>query len=361
MRLLDSILRFDGMRRDEVRDDSGRIVEMASASEIHNSPLNRVPEIAPMMERIVPIRWPLMRNPEAWYKKSLLISIAVFAAGGAVFLLFSATPAIVFIAVCVFAMIVWSMWQRLSPGDLDMREQYVHATTRFAICPTCLYDLASCEPDDEGLVRCPECGSHWRADRFERTEPFRIPDDSEAWDLNRKITGVAFGQFFRKNARDGAGRWVTLAEPRSRIVRQRIKSDEHLSRVRNATRRACRKGRLARWFLAGLCLLSAFGMLLSLRTTIAPPLGLLDVPMVFTYLWIALFFGFSSRNLFIGRLGVDPERIVSHALEEGLCPACWSDLRDADGDKNPGNGAVELNCRACGARWNAPSGDIIFG
>ena len=361
MKRLDSILKCDGMRRDEARDDSERIVPMASASEIRSSPLNRVPEIAPLMDRIVPIRWPITRDIEEWYKKTLLLTIAIFAMGGVVFLLFSATPAIVFVAICVFAMFGWSIWQRIAPGDIEMREQYIHATTRFAICPTCLYDLASCEPDDDGLARCPECGSRWRTDRFERTEPFRIPNDSESWDLNRKITGVAFGQFFRKNTRDAAGRWVTLAEPRSKTVRERIKSDDHRARIRSATRKSCRKGRLARWFLAVIFLLLAFSMLFSLRTVVAPPFVVMAIPLTFTYLWVGIFFGLCARNLLVGRLGVDPHRIVSDALKAGLCPACWSDLRHAEAGNDPLNDSDILTCRACGARWNAPPGGITDG
>jgi len=49
-----------------------------------------------------------------------------------------------------------------------------------------------------------------------------------------------------------------------------------------------------------------------------------------------------------GRMGVKPERIIEDALDEDLCPACWTDLAAAPIDEE----AKTIDCHTCGARWS---------
>jgi len=264
----------------------------------------------------------------------------------AVYFLISLAMTITVVIVAGIGGFAWSIWQRTKPSDLMMREQYVQAMARSAICPACLYDLLGSAADDEGIATCSECGSHWRADRFERTEPVQIPDESTSSVFGLR-TKSYFGQSHRKTYQDTRGQWYTLAEPRSRMVRKRLAGAAHEERVKRANRRSRKKGRFSRWFLGVLFLMMLIPGLVWAPMTGAG-LGFMQFLRVLIRWAVFLAFMVFAWQFARGRMGVKPERIIEDALDEDLCPACWTDLAAAPIDEE----AKTIDCHTCGARWS---------
>ena len=346
MQRIDPDSRSDVLKADEVRDDRGDIVKMAPASTIHRSPLTRVPEFQPMMDRIVLIRWPLSRDMEGLLKGVALLSVIGAAVSIAVGVLVSVPAGLAVVAAVYLSSFIWALRRGRTPIDEEAREHYVAAVTRHAICPTCLSDLAACTPDDDGTVRCVGCGSSWRTDRFERVEPYDIPRHT-GFDLQRKLTGASHGQLMRKAVRDARGRWVALAEPQSRMIRRRYTDPEHRRRIRNATRRSKRVGRAGRGFLTAVAALVVLVFLIPPGGGTGGGANYTGFSWTLANLPFALLIIFLGRSIAIGRMGVPADRIVNDALHEGLCPSCWSDLRSEHADRER-----EAECPSCGASWS---------
>lgn len=353
IRILDSILLVDGLKRDEVRDDRGNVVKMASLGEINSSPLHRVDEIRPTMEQLVPIRLPHRRDFASHYKRSLLITTACIIPAALIAVFSSFVYGMAFFWVSVLVVTTWwALRLRYRETDAEVRELYVRAVTRATLCPTCLYDLLGAEVDDEGLATCPECGSCWRSDRFVRTDPVHVPDQTSGFEGYRADRPV--NQLMSlKSVRDENGQWFVLMNPRSKRLRKKIQQVDRLERIRRATRRSRKKGWFVRVFLCLILLayLSTFLPSTGIASAMGSKLGPLRLLVPF---FILLVFLRLIWLVLVGRLGVKPDRIVEDALGEDLCPACWADLKDTAIDTQQ----LIIKCPACGACWDVKSREI---
>jgi len=348
--ILDPILKVDGLSRDEVRDDRGVIVKMASVRDIAASRLYRVPELRPTIAQLTPIRLPHQRDFSLHIRNSIILALIACVAGVGVYFISSFGPAfITFFGVAFGGGILNALRIRYRETDAEVRTLYVRAVTRATLCPTCLYDLLGLDPDETGMVTCSECGSCWDSDRFERTEPARIPDDDESLaSLGEKYS--ASGRIGAKSAQDETGQWFSLANPRFRSIKKRHTDPEHQTRIRAAAKRSRKSGRVVRaaavlgmlLYMAALATSGTPGMLPGLAgmTWGAFLQGLVRVIFVLVYVMFAI-------RLWFGRIGVKPERIIRDALEQGLCPACWADLGDMSADQE----SQANPCAACGAVW----------
>ncbi|HZW09906.1 MAG TPA: hypothetical protein VFF69_08375 [Phycisphaerales bacterium] len=211
-----------------------------------------------------------------------------------------------------------------------------------AICPTCLYNMASQQPH-EGLLDCPECGSRWRAARIARRHEFNTGSPGRA--RKRRSAGEAGDMSGPTHVLDDR------REPRPIVhgrLRESIRCAEGELRDRLITARdeIVRHGRGRRMLLAGLAGLlflqnALFMLVIFPRLTpndgVRMSLGLLSVVLAV----------FIPRKILRGAGGIKAAHIRDAMLRQSLCPSCAMEL--------PLEHSMEaelVTCGDCGAAWN---------
>jgi hypothetical protein len=230
----------------------------------------------------------------------------------------------------------------------DLGTTVATAILEEGICPACAYSLAGA-PTVEELIRCPECGASWRADRIRRFAAI-APDGRE--------------RTLRRFAR------LYVDQQASGLERRRVADDRGSPRAVISLRRAKARARSAPGDLRARLL----GVVSSLRPlgrarrigliVLFAPAGFIIVTMALPLLWSpSMITGWSDLGL-LGLLiwwppfmlailhsdvGRDADRVREELLKSDLCPGCAHDLRAAA----PQPDGCTL-CEECGAAWRLP-------
>lgn len=253
--------------------------------------------------------------------------------------------------------VLYVMRQRERTAPRAANDQLIARVVSQGICAACGYDLAGLTPTGDGHVVCPECGSVWRADRFDRTEalpPLPHPSSGRGgavagvrgsastlrlwWRAVRRTdeTGLE-----ARWSRDDHAQRVPLVSL-SRLRADARRAGERSSQLADAYAELRRIGRTARVILAGFYIVLGAGMIvlaLMMRIgwhTVLAPLGALAVLL-------------AARQLLRSSVGVPPTAVRRVLLAHARCPSCAGDLSGVEAD-----GERIMECPRCSAAWRAP-------
>lgn len=213
------------------------------------------------------------------------------------------------------------------------------------LCPGCLYNLAA-QAEQDGLVRCPECGARWSATRIVRRHAFVVRPETEFERQKRRwrmLGGIDGGGPTR--IKDDQDRMRPIVSGR---LRQQIRAATGNRRVRllAARREIGRERRVRRWIVAAffffLYATVSSSMLLSGALT---GWRVLDWLLALSTCWCAVYM---PMMIVRGSMGFTAVRVREGMLRHGLCPSCGFDL-----DMTPDDDGV-VECGECGAAWRAP-------
>jgi hypothetical protein len=209
----------------------------------------------------------------------------------------------------------------------DMTELF-HAVDQWKVCGACGFSIAEFELEDDGCVRCPECGGAWnpaRWDAFLRLERQGL------------YSTIRMRQRRRQFLRDGRGQMMRVLMNRSHVERE----DE----IRT------RPARLMLWD----CFLVV--LLLSLMTGGVVGAGWLMVSMqqtmggvIASWVAIAAFVAISVYGIKLARDGIRfarMQRLVRDFIDDRVCPSCEGPIED---EAHVIDGMHV--CSGCGLAWD---------
>ncbi|MFG0259128.1 MAG: hypothetical protein ACF8LK_02150 [Phycisphaerales bacterium JB041] len=328
-----SLLRPRGV----VRDDAGRPCEVVPVAELHADERRVDEAFASVVDRC----------GRAWIaaaSSKTVLAVAAIVPGVGLVLHVIINPNVPF----WFAMLLWMVplaifggWRaRRNRGRVAQRVADILLAD--GLCPGCLYNLAAL-PEEDGLVRCPECGGGWSASRIVRRHEFVVRAETEIerqkrwW---RSIGGIdAWGPTRITDDRDQT-RPIVSGRLRQQI---RAATGERRERLLAARREIGREQRVGRWLVAGFFGLVYAAVSVSvLKSGVAAGSPALSALLGLFMLWVTVFM---PMMIVRGNLGFTTPRVREAMLRHSMCPSCGFDLNAARG----ADGLVE--CGECGAGW----------
>ncbi|QKK09466.1 MAG: hypothetical protein HND58_15715 [Planctomycetota bacterium] len=210
------------------------------------------------------------------------------------------------------------------------------------LCPGCMYNLGA-QPDEGGMVRCPECGARWSATRIARRHEFVVRTETEL--EKQKRWWRAFGgadAWGPTRIEDGRRQRRPIVSAR---LRQpiRVATGERRKRLLAARREIGRERRVRRWMVAsGLFSMYAVVCISLLMSRASTGYRVIDLFIGLSMLWLVVVF---PVMIVRGSMGITAEGVGNAMLRQSLCPSCGFDL-------DPERGADGLTeCGECGAGW----------
>lgn len=232
-------------------------------------------------------------------------------------------------------------------------------------CGCCGYGLAGVRVGADGLVGCPECDAHWKAERLCAGQlnpgdvvppPPQAPDGVRVPQPHMRM--LVRYRLWTPYSADASGRIVPLVDYRLRGAESRAKSPDHGARL-TAARRDLRPA----WFIIALVYLLVLVMVgvLSLQLwVLSAPLRSILAADPTTVGWdriscvilptLGCVFMLLAMGLVLTRLVTRPgaprgKKIVRVMLKHAVCPSCAGDLKDV-----PVSDGKQL-CAVCGSVW----------
>lgn len=223
-----------------------------------------------------------------------------------------------------------------------MMQQGIGATiVAHGLCARCAYSLQGLEPDEGGVVLCPECGAAWRLERVTRPHwgPTLLPIVPQP--------GLALRLRLRRPP--------VVVDDRGMLCRRLDGGLAAISRSRRAELGAefCRELRTAirrpsRWVRVSMVVAVVAGFVgLAAVWPGDPRMDSRELAGVWT-LWVlgVCFLLVVLSMTFSNELGVRRRRVVIECVGRGLCASCGGPLAEAADD------GIRV-CRHCGASWAA--------
>ncbi len=217
---------------------------------------------------------------------------------------------------------------RRGKQNLEDLTQVFHAVDQWKLCAACGFSIAEIEREDDGCVRCPECGGAWnpaRWDAFLRMERHGL------------YSTIRMRQRRRQFLRDGRGQMMRVLMNRSHVDRE--------AEIRT------RPARLMLWdcFLVLLLLVlmggGIFGagwLMVSMQQTMGGRVA--------SVVSIAAFVAISIYGIKLARDGIRfarMQRMVRDFIDDRVCPSCEGTISDE---------AHEVDgmhvCAGCGLAWD---------
>ena len=320
-----------------VRDDAGRPCEVVPVGELHADERRVDAAFASVVDRC----------GRAWIaatssKTALAVAALVPCVG---FLLYVITTPNVPLWV---AMLLWFVplaifgWWRTRRNAGRATERMVDILLADGLCPGCLYNLAA-QAEEEGLVRCPECGGRWSASRIARRHEFVVRTETEIqrhkrwW---RSMGGIdAWGPTRINDDRDQT-RPIVSGRLRQQV---RAATGARRDRLLAARREIGRERRIRRWLVAGFIGLAYAATTVSiLRSGVSAGSLAVDVFLGVCLVWVTVSF---PMMIVRGNMGFTAGRLRDAMLRHSMCPSCGFDLAEERG----ADGLIE--CDECGAGW----------
>lgn len=323
--------------RGVVRDDAGRPCEVVPVAELHADERRVDAAFASMTDRC----------GRAWIaatsSKTVLAVAALVPCVGLVLYIITKPNVPVWLAMLLWMIpvAIFGGWRsRRTRGRVAQRIADILLAD--GLCPGCLYNLAA-QPEEDGLVRCPECGGKWSAARIVRRHEFVVRPETEIerqkrwW---RSMGGIdAWGPTRIRDDRDQT-RPIVSGRLRQQV---RAATGERRDRLLAARREIGQERRIRRWLVAGFFGLAyaATGVSI-LRSGISSGSPAVDALLGVCVLWVTVYF---PMMIVRGNMGFTAARVRNAMLRHSMCPSCGCDLdpaREVDG---------LVQCEDCGAGW----------
>ncbi len=217
------------------------------------------------------------------------------------------------------------------------------------ICPVCVYPLQGSRQEEDGFVRCAECGSAWACDRVETTRLLG-PKHAVQRRMADRIGFTQQARWSERQIRDARGtRHALLDKQYGKAIdladhyehHARLVEAREVLRARHPMRRALGYG-----FGVFFALMIVIFMLTSIIGNWPPASVMQAVRLIWPLclLWSMVF----MMSLLANRQGHSANKpvAVSEMLKRDLCPACGGNLR---GLERAEDGTRE--CPRCVASW----------
>lgn len=217
---------------------------------------------------------------------------------------------------------------RRGKQNLEDMSQVFHAVDQWKLCAACGFSIAEIEREDDGCVRCPECGGAWNPTRW---------DSFLRMERQGLYSTIRMRQRRRQFLRDGRGQMMRVLMNRSHVDRE--------AEIRT------RPARLMLWdcFLVVLLLVLMGGGIFGagwLMVSMQRSMG----GMIATGVAIAAFIAISIYGIKLARDGIRfarMQRMVRDFIDDRVCPSCEGTISDE---------AHEVDgmhvCMGCGLAWD---------
>lgn len=212
--------------------------------------------------------------------------------------------------------------------NLDDLTMLFHVVDQGRMCGACGFSIGEFEQEDDGCVRCPECGAAWKPELWEEF-------------LNTHRNG-SLAELSKKERRMYCG-----FDARMQLA---LVAEHETPEDRAALIRKC-KGRMQLWdgFLLFLIFLILAG---SIAATIglAVGIGTTTGGLISASIGVIFLIGVLLYAVFVAKRSVwarKSQRYMRDRIDDRACPSCDCDL---DTGPHPLDGS--LVCEACGLAWN---------
>lgn len=321
-------------------DDAGRLRDVVRVRTLNRDARRSDPAFAQVVHRV-------SRTQLTGTSKSTMLLLIVLMGVGANLthqFVLSGMPA--FVSYLLWFLLTGGLVWLIQLGDCQsVARQIADALLSDGLCPACVYNLGG-QPENKGLVVCPECGASWRATRIVHRHEFVAAPESEAAVVRRWWRQLGNGD------RSGPTRIADDLSKEHAVVFARLSQPIHsatgerrarLLAARDEIRQHGLVGRVVRACL--LLTLAGLATLIALRAGLSPvalnPMGLLFG------LCMAGAAVFLPLTMLRGATGITAAHIRTAMLRRRLCPSCSGDLGNET--EQPAKGLT--TCPECGATW----------